>query len=371
MNKPAYIITSNTINISFDDKDFVMAKSNDKFEQVVEAIAAEDWPLLFNLMQPARMIQEQLSSKSTLEQQLSDMTLSGQYDEIVYNGTVVNSAMVDVMLEMLALRIDISHMVAFLDNLAVNPSKRAVDELYGFIEACNLPITADGHFLAYKKIRNNYTDCHTGTMDNSIGATVEMPRNQVDDQKDSTCSMGLHFCSRQYLNHFSGARLVVVKINPADVVSIPTDYNNSKGRACKYVILKEIEDADDMPSYFDRDSIEEDYQEIEDYDVAEATEYLITMKLDDDSVNTGLQPGYVTFESNPTVEVVTPPTPQPTPQPGTRLIRRTDIKGNTIEYSSIERASTINDIPVSYIARVLSGDRHTTGGYEWDYVYSA
>jgi hypothetical protein len=34
---------------------------------------------------------------------------------------------------------------------------------------------------------------------------------------------------------------MVVKIHPKDVVSIPSDYNNSKGRACKYTVISELE----------------------------------------------------------------------------------------------------------------------------------
>jgi hypothetical protein len=34
----------------------------------------------------------------------------------------------------------------------------------------------------------------------------------------------------------------LIKINPADVVSIPSDYNNAKGRCCKYVVVGEIQD---------------------------------------------------------------------------------------------------------------------------------
>ena len=33
---------------------------------------------------------------------------------------------------------------------------------------------------------------------------------------------------------------MIVKISPADVVSIPSDYNNAKGRACKYEVIGEI-----------------------------------------------------------------------------------------------------------------------------------
>ena len=135
-----------------------------------------------------------------------------------------------------------------------NPSKRAVDELYGFLEKNSLPITPDGHFLAYKKVRQNYFDCHTGKMDNSVGKIVEMERNEVDDNKDQTCSTGLHFCSQEYLPHFGGgdSRVVIVKINPRDVVSIPVDYNNAKGRACRYEVIGEVGANPDDKVEFDK-----------------------------------------------------------------------------------------------------------------------
>jgi hypothetical protein len=77
-------------------------------------------------------------------------------------------------------------------------------------------------------------------MNNSVGQVVEMERNTVDDDKDRTCSSGLHFCSQSYLAHFGGERTVIVKINPRDVVSIPSDYNDAKGRACRYEVIGEL-----------------------------------------------------------------------------------------------------------------------------------
>jgi hypothetical protein len=68
-----------------------------------------------------------------------------------------------------------------------------------------------------------------------------MDRNTVDDDQNRTCSTGLHFCSKEYLGSFGGQRILILKINPRDVVSIPTDYNASKGRACRYEIADEID----------------------------------------------------------------------------------------------------------------------------------
>ena len=97
--------------------------------------------------------------------------------------------------------------------------------------------------MAYKAVRSDFKDIHSGTFDNSVGQTVSMPRNAVDDDKNRTCSAGLHFCSFEYLPHFAHANghVVLVKINPRDVVAIPADYNDTKGRTCRYEVTGEYE----------------------------------------------------------------------------------------------------------------------------------
>ena len=157
----------------------------------------------------------------------------------------VEGIMIDRMLAMLDLELDIEPLSLFLVNLYDNPDFRAVNESYGFIEASDLTITTDGYLLAYKRVREDYTDIHSGKFDNSIGSICEMPRNKVNGDKTQTCSTGLHFCGRDYLPSFgswgNGYRTMVVKINPRDIVSIPIDYKNHKGRCCKYEVVGELE----------------------------------------------------------------------------------------------------------------------------------
>ncbi len=68
------------------------------------------------------------------------------------------------------------------------------------------------------------------------------PREECDDNPDQTCSRGLHFCAASYLSNYGsgGSRIVVVKINPRDVVAFPRDYNLAKGRACAYQVVGEV-----------------------------------------------------------------------------------------------------------------------------------
>ena len=224
-----YILQGSNISIVIDNKSHTVSKSHISFEKIKQAIKDQDWDLVRELIEPKQVVINYGAGNIQIEN-----------GEVFWKGKALHNALTRRMIAMLEEGFSIEPLANFMVNLMENPSYRSVTELYGFLEANNLPITPDGHFLAYKKIREDYTDCHTGTMDNSIGKIVEMLRNEVDDNQHNTCSAGLHFCSEDYLSHFSGARTVIVKINPRDVVSIPTDYNNSKGRACRYEVIAEL-----------------------------------------------------------------------------------------------------------------------------------
>ena len=133
----------------------------------------------------------------------------------------------------------------FTENFYKNPEARSRQELVEFLEKAEagnypVPMTDNGCFMAYKAVNANYTDVHTGTVDNSVGATPQMPRKAVDPDRRNECSRGYHFCSLNYLQSFGGQRIMAVEVNPKDVVAIPADYNYSKGRTWKYHVVAEI-----------------------------------------------------------------------------------------------------------------------------------
>jgi hypothetical protein len=225
-----YIVQGTQVTVVIGGKPHVVSKSHPMYQRVIDAIKAGDWQVVEDVIDPKRVV---------LEYGAGNIAIEG--DKLFWKGEELHSSLSVRMIRMLQDGFDIKPMVAFMENLMLNPSKRAVTELYGFLEKNNLPITPDGSFLAYKKIRQDYKDCHSGTMDNSVGKVVEMERNRVDDDQNRTCSTGLHFCSRDYLAHFGGERIVIVKINPRDVVAIPNDYADSKGRACRYEVIDEID----------------------------------------------------------------------------------------------------------------------------------
>ena len=225
-----YLIQGNNIVVVIGNKSHTISKTHITYTKVLEAIKAGDWDSVPDIIEPKKVV---------LNYGQGNVSIQGE--TLFWKGKELNTGLSVRMIQMLQEGFPIEPMVNFMENLYKNPSKRAVTELYGFLEKSNLPITPDGHFLAYKKVRANYFDVHSGTMDNSVGQIVEMERHDVDDNKDNTCSSGLHFCSMSYLTSFGGDRIVIVKINPADVVSIPSDYNDAKGRACRYEVIGELD----------------------------------------------------------------------------------------------------------------------------------
>lgn len=237
-----FIVQGTNVTVVIDGKPHTVAKAHPTYQKVVDAIKAGEWDKVKQIIDPVKVV---------LNYGKGNVSIQG--DKLFWKGEPFAGVLATRMISMLEEGFTIEPMVNFMENLMTNPSKRAVTELYGFMEKNNLPLTPDGHFLAYKKVRNDFKDIHSGTMLNAPGCVVEMERNQVDDNKDVTCSTGLHFCGLSYLPHFGGgdSRVVIVKINPRDVVSIPSDYNDAKGRACRYTVIGEMgvkaEDAFDKP----------------------------------------------------------------------------------------------------------------------------
>jgi hypothetical protein len=226
-----YIIQGKNVVVVIGNKSHTISSTHITYNKVLDAIKAGDWETVKDVIEPKKVVLN-----------YGQGNVSVQGETLFWKGAEMHNALSKRMIQMLQDGFPVDPLIAFMENLHTNPSFRAVNELYGFLEKNSLPITPDGCFLAYKKVRNDYMDIHSGTFNNSVGCICEMERNMVDDNQNNTCSSGLHFCSQEYLSSFgdSESRIMILKINPADVVSIPTDYNNSKGRTCRYEVIGEL-----------------------------------------------------------------------------------------------------------------------------------
>jgi hypothetical protein len=229
----AYTLTSRSISVIIGARVLQTDRSNPGFARIKELLndPDADEAELIALFAPIEVVSRLSTRKVTVK---DGMVFWG--DDPIH--TALTRRMVDVMNEGL----DIEPWVKFATNVYDNPSPMARTELYEFLERADCPITPDGCFLAYKKVRADFMDCHTGTFDNSVGQYVSMPRDQVDPIRGNVCSTGLHFCSKRYLPQTPGQVTLLLKINPRDVVSIPTDYDQSKGRTCAYEVVGVIDE---------------------------------------------------------------------------------------------------------------------------------
>ncbi|NBT08651.1 MAG: helix-turn-helix domain-containing protein [Chitinophagia bacterium] len=206
----------------------------------------------------------------------SDGLVEIKNGQVTYEGETVHGSISKRILEFMSKGLPFEPLVKFLHNVMENPSMQSQKELYDFLEHEHLPITEDGHFLAYKAVRRDYKDKYRGTFDNSVGNTVKMQRAKVDDDRSRGCSDGLHAGALNYVATYgsveSGDRIVIVKINPRDVVSVPTDCNCEKLRTCQYVVVGEYQGELLKPLYSSNFSYDEqdDYEDDDDYNIDES-----------------------------------------------------------------------------------------------------
>lgn len=231
------IITQDAMTVVVDGQNFVVPKDHPHYGKVREAVYAGD----------IEAFHRHYSEKKKLEAVLNHLVMEQHDVEIkngmlYYNGEALHSTLTRRILDLHADSVPVDSLMSFLCNLMENPSYNSKTQLYEYLERNHIPITEDGCFLAYKYVSDNYKSCHVnldGTYnDNTPGKTVKMNRGLVDDNTNNGCSSGLHVGSFSYVNPGS-QKTVVVKVNPKNVVSVPTDCSYTKIRVCEYEVMYE------------------------------------------------------------------------------------------------------------------------------------
>jgi len=220
---------NNFFTVVTKGRSYQFDKTHINYDKLVQAIKEQDSDDFLQLISVVDSINTWGSGKF----QVVDGVLK-------YGNAEVQKVLADKILQMIEEDFDYMPMLNFVENLLQNPSFRAVNELYTFLENKYLPITPDGCFLAYKAVRNDFKDKYKGVFDNSVGNVVSVPRNTVDEDYRKSCSHGLHAGAIEYVRDSfasDGDKIIIVKINPRDVVSVPLDYNCQKLRCCEYEVV--------------------------------------------------------------------------------------------------------------------------------------
>lgn len=170
--------------------------------------------------------------------------------QIYWDGEVVHNEISRRIVEIHHAGFPYDGLLKFLENCKKNPSPRAEKEIFTFLEHKHIPITDDGCFLAYKAVTRNFLDKHTGTVSYKIGSTIKVERGSCADWGIG-CGQGLHVGGLDYVFNFgndTGDIILIVKINPKDVVSVPSLYEQ-KCRVCELTVVGEFKGELTEPVY--------------------------------------------------------------------------------------------------------------------------
>ncbi len=249
MNIISKIFTGKSLAVVLLDGNSVRTeRANDthiNWQLIVKAYKTQDWDKVAHLINTRTAIKKQSHNRFTVEN-----------DKVYFNGEEVCGFLFDQIISYLHQGLEFDNLLRFADLLYQNPSSRARTELYRFLANRNYTIDNDGYVIGWKGVRNDYWS-HTGNLStkvirgnvdaagrilNKVGEHIEVERGYVDDNCNNTCSHGLHIGSRSYAEMFkNGGRLMVVRFNPKDAVSVPTDESGQKLRVCAYEVIAEEE----------------------------------------------------------------------------------------------------------------------------------
>lgn len=232
-----YIITNDGITAVIGGETHTITRDNPSFGQVKQAIAKHirntDATYIADLFRTANAVKRYTNGA---------IEVSADGSSLFFKGQEVHNVVVDRIIRFMSEGLPVGPLLRFLERLLANPSRRSIQELYTFLEHKALPICEDGCFLAYKGVKDDYTDVHSGTFSNKVGVTNSMSRSKVDDDFRRGCSFGFHVGSLEYATGW-GPRTVICKIDPADVVSVPEDCNFQKLRTAKYTVVDDYHGA--------------------------------------------------------------------------------------------------------------------------------
>lgn len=203
---------------------------------------------------------------------------------LYYESEQVASQPTERIINMIRNGWDHKPMLAYLDRLYQNVSNRAVHESYTWCSHKGLPITDDGMLIGYKGVslysgenrldklgrpitEGDHVDKYTGTsFRNNVGDECSMNRRGVSDNCNEGCASGLHVGTYEYAENWAGTNgvVVLVKFDPSDIVSVPTDCGYSKMRVSKYTVVSVAREQLEEEVYMEEDEwdmYEEDYFE--------------------------------------------------------------------------------------------------------------
>ena len=275
-NLLSYINEKNHITIFDGDISHYVAPNHPLYQEIRERCDKNDESVL-ELIKNYNNKEERQRTPDT-----GDVKVRG--NSVTYNGrTFTNPFMIEIINRLGGIGND--SVRRFINRVTLNPHEASVQQLMEFLKHNHLPITEDGFFIGYKAVTHDYKDKRTGRFDCRPGCLVEEPRDEVEHDPNIACARGHHVGTYEYANGFAnytdGDRLILVVVDPFDVVSVPKDYNHQKLRCCRYTSIGDYKELLDERRIY---SVEGIVMSWDDYvsDVREQVEKIGQFEYNDD-----------------------------------------------------------------------------------------
>lgn len=219
--------------------------SHENFEDIVAAALAEDESIV-DMFDHQKVVTKRF-------EKVSDR-VSVANGTVFFDGDPVDSTLTRQILRFVEEDSDFMPLVNFFEKVQQNPNEHSREQLYRWLNDRDFSIAPDGDFLAYKGVQSGengvWVSVHSGTaivdgeivtgnIPNPIGSVIEMPRSEVQHDPSVACHTGLHAGTWDYASGFART-VLLVKINPRDVVSVPTDARDQKLRVCRYTVVEKV-----------------------------------------------------------------------------------------------------------------------------------
>lgn len=260
MNIP-YIIKGTGITLFIDGRPVDIETTDFRYTDALSAAIAHDSDKLLEVISrcEARFaVKEAIASieKTAIFGDLDIITSKTGEVTVTYKMTALPQCLQDKLVDLWRNGCtDFSHYYMFCEKLLANPSEHSRQQLYTFLDGQSLPITQDGNFIAYKGLSYNMVSVHgnpdttvlsgerlsDGRIKNNVGDIIRVRAADVETNPDIFCSTGLHVGSYDYASRF-GQIAVAVEVNPAHVISVPTDCSCQKCRVSEYKVLNVVKD---------------------------------------------------------------------------------------------------------------------------------
>lgn len=227
------------IAVVIDGKTYNVSKDSLNYGDLFKALSSgADLDTIRKLSSPLSLLRT-LAADEGLSIAVDDETGEMQ---VSYEGQRLRGVIASRILELFRAEKGFQTYRKFIGKAIKNRDPDAIDQLFCFMEANRLSIHPDGDVLAFKSVRGDYYDHHSGKVLYKLGTYVSMPREKCNSNPHESCSTGLHVGGDSYVSTFgnsSDRRMLLIKIDPADFVSVPYDYNNSKARVCRLFVYAE------------------------------------------------------------------------------------------------------------------------------------